>query len=84
MYNAIIDAVLKPQVYQATKYVSPTYVITATRKRFKGKLQSARARQETLLLTIGKPNARARQFIASCERSGEPFPVKKIQLRTIR
>lgn len=79
-YNAIIAAVLQPQVYRATKYVSPTQVLKATRRRFNGKLHNGRARRETLLLTLGQPNYRERQYIKLCKQAHEPFPIRKIQL----
>jgi hypothetical protein len=34
-----------------------------------------------LRLTIGKPNYSERKFIKQCIKAGEPFPIKKIQLK---
>lgn len=80
-YTALLSAVLQPGIYQATKYVSPRLVIKATRRRADGKLASAHARQETVLVTIGQPNWRERHCIKRLQQAKEPFPVKKIQVR---
>ena len=81
-YNTLFAALQQPQVYQATKYLSPTLVVKATRRRFGGKLLR-RQRQETLLVTIGQPNWKERQFIKQCVKAKEPFPVKRIQVRHV-
>lgn len=62
---------------QATAYRSPTEVVNAT---FFGK-RLARARGATITVTIGKPDYRQREFIRQCKRAGEPFPVRKLQVR---
>jgi hypothetical protein len=64
-------------VKSATYFHSPTEVATLTRQ-FKPDKRNSR---ETLILTVGKPNYLGRIFVASCKKAGEPFPVKKIQLR---
>jgi hypothetical protein len=33
------------------------------------------------VFTIGKPNYEEREFIKKCKKAGEPFPVKKIQVK---
>jgi diaminopimelate epimerase len=61
----------------AVKYVSEKEVVKATRR---GK-PSKRACQTQVLLTIGRPNYAERKFIKLCQKAGEPFPVKKVQLK---
>ena len=64
---------------KATKYFSEREVLKGTRityKRAKGK----QSRTE-LLFTIGIPNYAERQFIKKCKKAGEPFPVKKLQIK---
>jgi len=34
-----------------------------------------------MVLTIGRPNYAEREFIKLCKKAGEPFPVKKMQLK---
>ena len=80
-FGKVLTAVLQPSIYRATKYVSPTRVIKATRHRFQGKLLTSRARQETVLVTIGKPNYRERRFIKLCQLAKESFPLRKIQIK---
>jgi hypothetical protein len=61
----------------ATKYVDERTVVKAT-------LVGKRDYQEDGLdvrLTFGAPNFREKQFIKDCKEAGEPFPVRKIQLR---
>jgi len=38
-------------------------------------------RGSTLLVTIGKPNYLERKFVRECQKAGEPFPIKRIQLK---
>ena len=64
-------------VRQAVAYVAPDFVVKATRQRKPTK----RTRSETLLLTIGRPAYLERRFIKACLKAGEPFPVKKVQLK---
>jgi hypothetical protein len=66
-----------PEVHSAIKYMAPDNVIKATRQ---GKFRSGE-RGSTVLVTFGKPNYAERLFIKKLKAAGEPFPVKKLQLR---
>lgn len=70
----VVFEALDKTVKTATKYVSPNMTIKATRRQ-----QSRKAIE--VVVTIGKPNYAERQFIKACKKAGEPFPVKKIQLK---
>jgi len=61
----------------ATKYLSPVLVVKATRH---GK-PCKNERSTSMVVTVGKPNYAEREFIKKCKKAGEPFPVKKIQLK---
>lgn len=61
---------------KVTRYLSPKLVVRATRQH----KPDGRAARWTIVFTFGKPNYREREFIASCVKAGEPFPVKKLQL----
>lgn len=76
--GAVIDALLVTDAKTATKYVSPDLTIKAT---VIGRRPRKRDQRVYLNVTIGKPNYRERAFVAQCRKAGEPFPVKKIQLR---
>ncbi len=65
----------------ATKFLSPRFVIRMTRRTCRGKFIGPNLSVE---LTIGRPNFVERKFIKSCEKAGERFPVKKIQLKPLR
>ncbi len=67
-------------IRSASKFVTPELVVTATRRH------KPYRRQKTveIVLTIGKPNFRGREFVKKCIKSGEPFPVKKVQLKFIK
>lgn len=64
-------------VRKAIGYISPHFTVKATRQ----KKSDRRDRQETFVVTIGKPNYAERAFIKTCIKAKEPFPVKKIQLK---
>jgi len=61
-----------------TKYVSPKDVIRVTRQHPKN---PKRGTSQTYLVSVGKPNYEARQFIKLCKQAGEPFPVKRPQIK---
>lgn len=74
--KAIIP-VLYDGVKRATVYDSPKLVIKAT---FQGKRRKYDL-NETILVTIGKPNYAERHFIKTARAAKEPFPIKKAQLK---
>jgi hypothetical protein len=76
--GAVVEAILTIEdARKITKYVSPTLTIKAAR-RFKF---TKRVTRKEVLLTIGAPNYMERLFIKACLKSGEPFPVKKLQIK---
>lgn len=62
---------------RATKYVSGRCVVRASR-RFRPRKDP---RIDEIVVTVGRPNYAEREFVADCRKAGEPFPVKKIQIR---
>ena len=80
LFEKVIDALLSvhvPPTRRATLYVAPDYVITASLRHKPRK----RDRSHEIVLKIGRPNFRERAFVKACQKAGEPFPVKKVQLR---
>lgn len=80
----VIDALLGQKAIKATYYLSPKLIIRAVRKTYKNgtaKRHILRSANTEVMLTIGKPNYREREFIKELRKAGEPFPVKKIQLK---
>lgn len=75
----VVNALLLNGAKTATKYVSEKLTIRASRKLYGGKLPPKGSNEE-IVLTIGRPNFEAREFIKKCKKAGEKFPVKKIQL----
>lgn len=76
----LVQSLQKTGASKATCYVSETETIKVTRM---GKLDRRASRTE-LRVTFGRPNWAERQFIKACKRAGEPFPIKKVQLRMPR
>lgn len=75
--SRVVQACYERKVRQATIFLAPQFVVKATR-RFR---PDKRSFHEEILLTLGKPNSKERQFIRLCLRVKEPFPVKKMQLK---
>lgn len=73
----VAQLALGPDVYRATKFLGPDLVVRATRPH----KYDRRNRSNTVVVTVGKPNYREREFIKACRKAGEPLPVKKIQLQ---
>lgn len=82
-FAEVADCILSGEgVYKATKYISDSLTLKATRKRFQGKFYKKNIFD--LVFTLGKPNYEERKFIKLLLKSGEPFPVKKVQLKFIK
>lgn len=75
----VVETLIDNGVKRATKYISEKFVISAQRKSFKGKIR--KGENIEIVMKIGKPNFAEREFIKQCKKAGEPFPVKKIQLK---
>jgi hypothetical protein len=72
------NALLTDQtVRRATLFVSPQLTVVATRRH----KADRRSRRTEILLTVGTPNHRNREFVKAATKVGEPFPVKKLQLQ---
>ena len=78
--SGVVELCLESGYRQAVKYVSTKLTVKATRQW----KPDGRTRRTTLLLSIGVPSYRERRFIKACVRAGEPFPVKKIQVKEYR
>lgn len=78
---AVIEPVLYGDAVKATKYISRKSIIRATRKRFHKRILTLTNHNAEITLTVGKPNFIEREFIKDCIKAGEPFPVKKVQLK---
>lgn len=76
--SAVVMAVLEMKdLKRATKYLDDRTTVKCTRQRkFDG-----RDGAQTVLVTMGKPNYAERAFIKACKNAGEPFPVKKLELK---
>jgi hypothetical protein len=77
----LVDQILTDRVRSAVKYVSPSHVVKATRKLYRGKIYK---RQVDIVVTIGKPNYAEREFVKFCKTAQEPFPVPDIQLKFVK
>ncbi len=75
--GVVTQLALGPGVYRATKFLGPDLVVRATRPH----KYDRRNRSNTVIVTVGKPNYREREFIKACKKAGEPLPVKKIQIK---
>ena len=69
---------LNTQAWKVTKYYSEKYTARATRQLYNKKIHNGKIE---IRFTIGRPNFKEREFIKQCKKAGEPFPVKKIQIK---
>ena len=79
--SSTVEVLLRSESKKATKFLSDKLVIRATRKTYRGRID--RRGNTEVFLTIGRPNFTEREFIKACVKSGESFPVKKIQLKSV-
>lgn len=73
---SVIENLLRTDAWRTTKFVSDKVIVRATRKTFNGKL-SKQGNLE-LIVSIGKPNYKEREYIKLLKKAKEPFPVKKM------
>lgn len=76
----VVGTLLAANAKRATKYLSTKETIVAARVLYNGKIDK-RDRSTTVVVTFGSPNFESREFIKRAKKAGEPFPVKKIQLK---
>ena len=76
-FSNAIDSLLRSGARSATVYLSNKYRVTATCLQKPDK----RNRSNTIAVTYGQLNWAGREFVKACKKAGEPFPVKKVQLR---
>ena len=83
MAGVVVEALLRNDACRAVKYHSHSLVVSAARPVYKaaGMKWSGRDSRADIVLKIGAPNFDERTFIKKCQKAGEPFPVKKIQLK---
>jgi hypothetical protein len=79
VFSELAEHILVGGAYKATKYLSDKLTIKATRKRYKGRVY--KSENVDIVFTVGKPNYLEREFIKVCKKVGEPFPIKKAQLK---
>lgn len=78
--TSTIEILLRMEAKRTTKYLDANTVVSAQRKSYKNKLDR-RSQSTDIILKLGKPNYVERKFIKQCKKAGEPFPVKKIQIK---
>jgi hypothetical protein len=76
VFSELAECILVDGAYKATKYLSPTLTIKATRKRYKGKFLKNHAID--IVFTVGKPNYEEREVIKRYKKQGIAFPVNQI------
>ena len=75
--SQVASVILRYDIKRATKYLLPNYTVKAT---VQGN-PDGRSRQRTILVTYGRPNYVEERFIKLAKKAGEPFPVKKVQMK---
>lgn len=83
VYGQLAEILVNGKARRATKFLSEKLVVKATRKLFQGKVDR-RSSSVDIVLTVGPPNYAEREFIKRCKTVGEPFPVKKIQIKWLK
>lgn len=77
-YAQVVDSVvINPNIKTARKYLAPNLVVKATRH---GKFD-ARSHSQNIVLTVGRPDYKAREFIKTARKAGQQFPIQKLQFR---
>lgn len=76
--SQVVETLLRTGACKATKFLSEKQIVRASIRTYKGKIKTGNAE---IVLTLGKPNFKEREFVKKLVKAGEPFPVKKVQLK---
>lgn len=70
----VISYILRnPSIRTAIRYLNLDTTVKATRHK-------TSRRQSIVVVTLGRPNYRERQFIKATKKAKEPFPIKRTQI----
>ena len=89
-FSRVAAALLDSGARKATLYLSPKLTVKASRSIYKKKdgsyqkVEDKRASRADIVFTAGVPNYEERLFIRQAVKAGEPFPIKKVQLKYVR
>lgn len=77
-FNVTIQTLIANEIARSvTKYITPKLVVRATWRH----KPSRRHTREEMVVTYGAPNYLEAEFVRQAVKAGEPFPVKKAQIR---
>ena len=82
-FCGLAKAILEDGAIRAVKYCSPKLTVKATRRLTRKKIDK-RNKHVEILFTVGPPNFDERIFIRQAIKAGEPFPIKKLQLKWLK
>lgn len=76
----VVKTLLESDAAKVTAFLSPNLTVKASRVMFGGRIDKRDARAD-VRVTIGVPNYAERRFIKACKDAGEPFPIKRLQVK---
>lgn len=74
-----VDILAISEGWRATNYLSEKSVVRATRRAYKGKF--SHTDNIEIVLAIGRPNYAEREFIKTCKKAKQGFPLKKVLIK---
>ena len=89
----VVRTLIELDAKKVTAYLSENLTVKASRvmyaptkrvgrRKVRGKPRiNGRDTRADIAVTVGVPNYAERRFIKACKAAGEPFPVKKLQIR---
>ena len=83
-FSRVAAALLGSNAKKATLYLAPNLTVKATRKHWGKTIEDRRDSRADIQFTAGAPNFEERLFIRQARKAGEPFPVKRIQLKFLK
>lgn len=80
--STVIEVLFRTESHRAVKYLSENHVVRATWRRYRYNNRKPRKDGPVdVVLHVGRPNYKERQFIKQAKKAGEPFPIKRVQLQ---
>jgi hypothetical protein len=75
-----VRTLLTTNFREAIGYITPKLRVKASVRRYKHQ-RDHRSFGYDIVLTVGRPNSREKHFVAAAIAAGEPFPIRKVQVR---
>lgn len=74
--DSVVASLMLMGAKSATEFIEPNLIARASRRTFKGRMMRGNLE---IVLTIGRPNSKEKEFVKSCKKANDKFPLTKLK-----